>query len=194
MKNGSYIRTEEIRQKQRISSTRNVPKNCLFCGKEFNHKPSRPHKFCSRKCATSSPETRMKMSIASKGKPKSPEVVARKFGRRNTAETRKKMSESAKRRVAEGRHHNYKGGVAGENERIRHSVEYRLWREAVFKRDNWTCVWCGSMSGKGNPVYLEADHIKPFAYYPELRFAIDNGRTLCRPCHLTTDTHSWKKK
>jgi len=64
------------------------------------------------------------------------------------------------------------------------SFEYKLWRTAVFERDKYTCVWCGH---KG---YVEADHIKPFALFPELRFAIDNGRTLCRPCHVTT----FKKK
>jgi hypothetical protein len=87
----------------------------------------------------------------------------------------------------------WRGGVYAEHRRLRHSVEYKLWREAVYKRDNWTCVFCGSRGGR-----LVADHIKPFAYYPELRFSIDNGRTLCDPCHRTTDTYAsrarWKQR
>lgn len=63
-------------------------------------------------------------------------------------------------------------------------IEYRLWREAVFKRDDWTCVWCFKRGGD-----LEADHIKSFANHPELRFVLDNGRTLCIPCHKKTDTY-----
>jgi hypothetical protein len=97
--------------------------------------------------------------------------------------TRKKISLSTKG----DKSHRWKGGLTPINNTIRHSVEYRLWREAVFKRDNYTCVWCGY---KGE---LNADHIKPFAYYPELRFAIDNGRTLCVPCHKTTDTYKSKQ-
>lgn len=78
----------------------------------------------------------------------------------------------------------WKGGLTKPNEKIRGSFEYKLWREAVFQRDNWTCVWCLEKGGK-----LQADHIKPFAYFPELRFAIDNGRTLCVSCHRKTDTY-----
>jgi hypothetical protein len=112
-------------------------------------------------------------------------------------ETRQKMSEVRKRNpikywlgkksphMTGVRSHFWKGGVSPENKRLRRSGEYRLWREAVFKRDNYTCIWCGDKTG-GN---LEADHIKPFASYPELRFAIDNGRTLCKPCHRKTSTY-----
>ena len=78
------------------------------------------------------------------------------------------------------------------NKLIRSGVEYRLWREAVFERDNWTCQECGDRSCIGNQVELHPDHIKPFALFPELRFAIDNGRTLCAPCHRKTDTYGIK--
>lgn len=85
------------------------------------------------------------------------------------------------------KHHNWKGGTTTISHKIRSSLEYKLWRRAVFERDDYTCIWCRKrkeVSGR-----LEADHIKPFSLYPELRFAIDNGRTLCKDCHKTTDTY-----
>lgn len=85
-------------------------------------------------------------------------------------------------------HPNWRGGTASRNERIRKSVKYKLWRESVFKRDNYTCQSCGDDRG-GN---LNADHIKPFAYYPKLRFEISNGRTLCEDCHKATPTFGGK--
>ena len=115
-------------------------------------------------------------------------------GRKNISEAHKgkKLSEQTRRKLSElykGKKCRFwKGGITKKNIQIRNSLEYKLWREAVFKRDNWTCIWC-----KQRGVNLNADHIKPFAYYPELRFAIDNGRTLCVDCHKKTDTFKQKQ-
>ena len=73
---------------------------------------------------------------------------------------------------------NWQGGITPKSIAIRMSIEYRLWREAVFARDNWTCETCKEKGGR-----LNAHHIKSFSKFPELRFAIDNGQTLCRKCH-----------
>lgn len=81
-------------------------------------------------------------------------------------------------------HYNWQGGITNELVRLRNSKEYKSWRESVFERDNYTCQDCGRVGGA-----LNADHIKPFAYYPELRFALENGRTLCKPCHEKTPTY-----
>ena len=124
-------------------------------------------------------------------------------GKKHSPETLKKMSLVKKGKIPlnvqrgqfKGENNwNWKGGITPINHKIRTSNEYKLWRLAVFERDNYTCVWCGAKSGNGKAVILNADHIKPFAEYPELRFAIDNGRTLCKACHLTTDTHGRRKK
>lgn len=122
-----------------------------------------------------SKETRKKISLAHVGK-KRP-----KF----SIEWRRKMSESH----LKIRHlvYNWKGGITPLNQQIRKSIEYKFWREAVFKRDNWICVLCGQKGGN-----LNADHIKSFALFPELRFAIDNGRTLCIDCHKKTDNYGRK--
>lgn len=83
----------------------------------------------------------------------------------------------------------WKGGVSSKNVLIRSSYQYADWRKSVFERDNYTCQICNARG-----VKLHADHIKPFAYFPELRFDITNGRTLCVPCHKETDTYLQKSK
>lgn len=87
----------------------------------------------------------------------------------------------------------WKGGVTPLNAAIRSSGRMDRWRKAVFERDNYTCQHCGVRSGNGKRVTLHADHIKQFAYFPELRFELTNGRTLCFDCHKKTDTYQNNK-
>lgn len=65
-----------------------------------------------------------------------------------------------------------------ENYHQRVSTDYRQWKKAVLDRDKHICQKCGSDKD------IHAHHIKPFSEYPELRFDVNNGITLCKECHI----------
>lgn len=117
----------------------------------------------------------------------SKEAIAKRtetrMGYKHSLETLRKMSECHKGSKC----YLWRGGLTEKNKAIRASLEYKLWRKSVFERDGYTCVWCKTKGGR-----LNADHIKEFSDYPELRFAIDNGRTLCVECHTKTENYGWK--
>lgn len=73
--------------------------------------------------------------------------------------------------------------LVSEKHRIRGTIEWKNWREIVFKRDNYTCQECGQYNG-----YLEPNHIIPLRLDMSKKnlFNINNGITLCRPCHQKT--------
>jgi hypothetical protein len=114
-------------------------------------------------------ETKLKISLSNKG-----HIV--------TKETRKKIGRANKGKIAGDKHPCWKGGITSQNKIIRHSPEFEEWRKMVFKRDDYTCQECDK---RGNGE-LHAHHIKSFARYPELRFEVDNGLTLCEDCHRKT--------
>ena len=166
-----YPRTEKglIAMKEKMGGDNNPMKR-----KEVSEKNSQARKGNNGKRGSlQTEETKRKISDAHKGK-KKPWA-----GKHITEAGRKKLRENKGAKC-----YNWKGGITPINQAIRNSLEYKLWRKAVFERDKYTCVFCTARGG-----YLEADHIKRFSDFPELRFAIDNGRTLCKPCHLKTDTY-----
>lgn len=77
----------------------------------------------------------------------------------------------------------WKGGITPLNKRMREVPEMKIWRINVFERDKYICQMpdCDKTER-----YLNAHHIKRFIDYPELRFDIDNGITLCKRCHNKT--------
>lgn len=121
------------------------------------------------------------LSTAHKGQFVSEETRAKKRGR--------PAWNKGKHFLRGTKHWNWQGGLTEKNLALRGLIEYKLWRKAVFERDDFTCQIC-----RIRGVELQADHIKPFAYFPELRFDLSNGRTLCKKCHRATDTWGEKAK
>ena len=78
----------------------------------------------------------------------------------------------------------WKGGLTKKYKLLRSRIEWKLWREKVFLRDDYTCQACGERG-----LDIQADHVLPFSLYPDLRFELLNGRTLCVECHKKTDTY-----
>lgn len=152
-----------------------VSKICLICSKKFKVDIYRKDtaKVCSRKCLN-------------------------KY--RALPENRIRLSEKQKKIFQDKVGKSYKISKSFDK-LIRTSVHYKIWREEIFKRDNFICQVCGIKGGN-----LIADHIKQFAlilfqnnikileeaFACEELWNIDNGRTLCHNCHLITETYGQK--
>lgn len=142
-----------------------------------------------------SEETRLKMSLAKKGK-HYPKMSEWKKGRKLSEQHKLKISLANSREKC----HSWKGGISPINELLRKSAKFKIWRELIFLRDNFTCQnpnceFCHNKIG----VMLHPHHIKSFSQYPELRFDINNGITYCAEFHLKSKLHKgilkneWKR-
>lgn len=109
----------------------------------------------------------------------------------HTEETKRKISITLRikypKKIFEGRYIGIK---------IRKLSEYKIWRETVFRRDDFTCQICKKRGGR-----LEPHHIKPLKVFIkeyeiktveeaincESLWKVENGLTLCKQCHKETD-------
>lgn len=180
-----------------------LKKNCIACNKEILRRKRDSYsyfetvKYCSSQCfgkyTSSLRKEKNKRNCLTCKAEIYPHFYDIKIG--NGKFCNKNCASKAVRKRYEGeKHWAWKGGVTPINEKIRKSIEYKLWRESIFKRDNYICQECKihNKEGLGKTIKLHAHHVKPFAWFPELRFAIDNGVTLCKDCHKATDTYGGK--
>lgn len=138
---------------------------CAWCGVVKLLRPSqvKKRKYCSRDCEHKSLTKYTNYFCLNCGNPNS--SGRRKFCSALCAKT-------------SAYNPNWRGGITSEHRALRNSNRYKEWRTAVFERDNYTCLLCGQVGGN-----LQADHRYPWALFPELRFDVDNGQTLCDWCH-----------
>lgn len=139
-----------------------------------------------------SPETLARFSEMRRGRKQRPETIERRrkslIGKRRTpeqiarlAQIHRNRSEQTRRNIAAAkmgeRNPMWKGGVTPD----RCTSQHIKWSRAIKKRDNYTCQMCGLQSKRG----MEAHHVYSFTKYPSKRYDLDNGVTLCKPCHWT---------
>jgi hypothetical protein len=182
---------------------KDVTKTCLACGKVFSKVPKYTYKmfekqkYCSNKCVglkvsrgnkhalgyKHSEEAKKKISEAFLGH-KHPRwkggvekfptclVCNVRLSSVKTVHCRKHAFE-----LKRGANHpNWKNGVSKHVHNVS-EPKYKEWRMSVFTRDGFKCKLC---STKNN---LQAHHILRWADYPEFRYDINNGITLCRAHH-----------
>jgi 5-methylcytosine-specific restriction endonuclease McrA len=161
------------------------------------------------------------MSLAQVGRKHSPQTKEKMriahLGHKFTDQHRANISKSHKGLLTGRRtgpeNPSWAGGITPLADTIRKSAENEVWRRAVVIRDK-RCQFCNAYGA------LDADHIKPFSellrgflnQYNQFspiedketlaRIAskhapfwdIENGRSLCRPCHKKTYTFGRRLK
>ena len=106
-------------------------------------------------------------------------------GKENTGRFKKGMSPWIKGRkgVKKREHPRYlkKGRTPKSEHRL--AILANTWSQKVKERDEHMCKICGSTD------QITAHHIVPLKEDKELRFDVENGKTLCRKCHSTVERY-----
>lgn len=139
---------------------------CVTCARTFESKC--PRKYCTS-CSPYARYTRFIKQCIVCGKSKSDD-------NKTCSDECRTQWRAISQRGAKS--HRWRGGITPKARTIRNSLEYKIWRQAVFSRDDYACQLCDTHGGR-----LAAHHIKPFSTYEHLRTVISNGITLCWPCH-----------
>lgn len=136
-------------------------KQCRKCNKVFYSYTCQNRKFCSRTCSAS--------------------YTANARGKKWSMESRLKKSEAINLLFLNKENHprwiSDRSKLAKRQER--NDSAYREWRKSVRDRDDWKC----KMSNNECLGKVVAHHILPWSKFPELRYEVNNGITLCEFHH-----------
>ena len=168
-------------------------KKCVVCGKEFRISPSKIEqvKCCSMKCRKIWMSKIMKGENGKNGVYKGPlpmkkcKNCGKIFQIRKHCEikTNNFCSKKCYIKWYRGPNHKQWTGESTLRRTLYHQKENLEWRKANFEKNNYTCQKCRARNGEGRTISLRAHHIKNWKDYPELRYEISNGITLCKECH-----------
>lgn len=157
-----------------------------------NAKGMKPNQTSFKKGHTFGILTQFKKGQVAWNKEKHPDYVQGEnnpfYGKTHSLDTRKKIGKSLKGKTAWNKgkklpqfsganHPNWKGGVTT-RDRLERTRFQKSMQKQIFERDGYTCQMCGVRG-----VDLQVDHIQSWKDFIELRFSMDNCRTLCAKCH-----------
>ena len=174
-------------------------KLCAVCGKKFekqrrNLKWWNLAKFCSNKCSGISKVGKPNGTAGKKAWNKGLKIktnTGRTHFKKGSNPWNKELKgtyhsiwsqeskDNFKKAMSGSNHPNWNGGYKSRNKQSLYNPLYVEWRTNIFKRDNWKCM----ISDENCKGTLEAHHILPWSHYPELRYKINNGITLCHYHH-----------
>ena len=118
---------------------------------------------------------------------------------------------SCNRKYLSGKHHPmWTGGHTSFRKSLYSTLQYKQWRETVFKRDNYICQICFRKGGNleahhkrrmvlfikdiiPNPKILKGWQVRNILLKYEPLWNIDNGITLCIECHNKEKTRDKQK-
>jgi hypothetical protein len=170
---------------------------CDICGKDVYKKPFHVGKsektFCSYKCHAKGQKTQVLQTCCVCGLSFSRHLSTikwqKKRGNINVYCSKKCYGKNIIGKFVGDKSPNWEGGKNRTYKTGYHSAEYKEWRMGVFERDNFICQYCGQVGG-----ILNAHHIFGFSNFPEFKYKIYNGITLCEKCHDTTKDGSHKAR
>lgn len=148
---------------------------CATCSKSIELTPSSiraGRKCCSHACSKKyvwdKPEYRAHMSLVHKGYIPTNLASLVEESRKTNGHRLKQLGRPA-----------WNKGRRTSTTPTREGADYKNWRLAVYKRDNFKC----RISSRDCLGRIEAHHILPWHKYENLRFEVNNGITLCHFHH-----------